>query len=337
MTSQRKPRRGPKTADELMAELEADPAYLHRIAERDDAHQARVAQNADEFALVRRALDDAGLPSEDFGRFTSGRHPDVIRPSVFDYHAAVPVLLDVLPRLTRPVVKEAVVRSLTTSKARPAAATAMFEEFRRTPEASQPALKWAIGNALSTVTTIEHTDAILDLALDASHGAGRQMIVERLARIFEGRSDRAGAQVAPQRRRRRASGNGRPASKARPRGGLGVHPAARQPLLGSDSSGGHAADPPGPTGDGCPFWSSATSVVEHGAVESVQYQETAPPSAPTAERTAVPVSEGGLQPLTHANGADGFHWRQRRDRVGVLRGTDATTRGDEVTRAATPW
>lgn len=179
----RKPRRGPKTADELMAELEADPAYRQRIAERDALHAQRVAENADEFALVRRALDDAGLPSEDFGRFTSGRHPDVIRPSVFGFRAAVPVLLDVLPRLTRPVVKEAVVRSLSTAHARPVAASALLDEFRRTSDGQNPALKWAIGNALSTVTTIQHVDALLELALDRSHGAGRQMVVDRLARF----------------------------------------------------------------------------------------------------------------------------------------------------------
>lgn len=56
MTPKRKPRRGPKTASELMAELEADPVYLQRIAERDAAHQDRVAENAHEFALVRRAF-----------------------------------------------------------------------------------------------------------------------------------------------------------------------------------------------------------------------------------------------------------------------------------------
>ena len=178
-----KPRRRPKTADELMAELDADPAYRQRIAERDAAHRERVAENADEFTLVRRALDDAGLPSEDFGRFTSGRHPDIIRPSVFDYRAAVPVLLAVLPRLTRPAVKEAVVRSLSTAQARPAAASALLQEFRRTSDAQHPALKWAIGNALSTVTTIEHVDTLLEFALDRSHGAGRQMVVDRLARF----------------------------------------------------------------------------------------------------------------------------------------------------------
>jgi hypothetical protein len=166
-----------------MAELEADPAYRQRIAERDAAHQARVAENADEFSLVRRALSDAGLPSDDFGRFTSGRHPEVIRPSVFDYESAVPVLLAVLPRLTRPVVKEAVVRSLTTPHARPAAAAALLQEFRSTSNSSHPGLKWVIGNALATATTIEHTETLLELAVEAVHGAGRQGIVERLARI----------------------------------------------------------------------------------------------------------------------------------------------------------
>lgn len=178
-----KPRRGPKTADELMAELEADPEYRQRIAARDAAHRERLAENANEFALVRQALDESGLPSEDFGRFTSGRHQDVIRPSVFDFRAAVPVLLDVLPRVTRPAVKEAVVRSLSTAHARPAAASALLQEFRGTSDAQHPGLKWAIGNALSTVTTIDHVDALLEFALDRSHGAGRQMIVERLARF----------------------------------------------------------------------------------------------------------------------------------------------------------
>jgi hypothetical protein len=93
------------------------------------------------------------------------------------------VLLDVLPRLTRPVVKEAVVRSLSTAHAHPAAASALLDEFRRTSDGQNPALKWAIGNALSTVTTIQHVDALLELALDRSHGAGRQMVVDRLARF----------------------------------------------------------------------------------------------------------------------------------------------------------
>lgn len=137
----------------------------------------------DDFQLVRDALEAAGIASEDFGRFTSGRHPEVIRPSVFDYKAAVPVLLEVLHRVKDPGAKEAVVRSLTTSYARPAAAGALIAEFRSTSVIKQESLKWAIGNALDTVSTPQHLDVLLELVLDRTHGAGRQMIVDRIARI----------------------------------------------------------------------------------------------------------------------------------------------------------
>lgn len=166
-----------------MAELEADPDSQRWKAERSAAHAARLRKSAPDFALVRGALEAAGVASADFGRFTSGRPPDVIRPSVFDYKAAVPVLLAVLPLVQHPSAKEAVVRSLTTSYARPAAADALIREFRNTSATEQPALKWAIGNALDTVTTTEHLEVLLELALDRVHGTGRQMIVDRVARI----------------------------------------------------------------------------------------------------------------------------------------------------------
>ena len=163
--------------------LEGDPDFQRRRAEQEAASAARVRDNAPDFALVRDALESAGIASADFGRFTSGRQPDVIRPSVFDYRAAVPVLLEVLPRVKHPDVKQTVVRSLTTSYARPAAAEALIAEFRSTSVAKHEALKWAIGNALDIVTTPQHLDTLLVLILDQSHGKGRQMIVDRVGRI----------------------------------------------------------------------------------------------------------------------------------------------------------
>lgn len=176
-------RRGPITARRLMAELEADPEFQRRRTERDAAHVVRLRDSASDFAFVRRALESAGIASDDFGRFTSNRHPDVIRPSVFDYEAAVPVLLAVLPLIRDPRAKEAVVRSLTDSRARPVAVDALIAEFRNTDASRNQGLKWAIGNALNTVTTPQHVDVLLELAMDTSHGIGRQMIVDRLARI----------------------------------------------------------------------------------------------------------------------------------------------------------
>ncbi len=59
----------------------------------------------------------------------------------------------------------------------------MIDEFRQTPVGDEWALKWAIGNALDTVTTPKHLEVLLELALDRRHGIGRQRIVDRLARI----------------------------------------------------------------------------------------------------------------------------------------------------------
>lgn len=133
-----------------------------------------------DWALVRKALVEAGLPSEDFGRFTAGRHPDVIRPEDFDDTLAIPVLLECLPSVTDPKVKEAIVRSLSTSAAKPVAAPALFSEFVSTSDAEQPALKWAIGNGLNTVTDRSHLQQLVELCADASHGQGRQMLVLRI-------------------------------------------------------------------------------------------------------------------------------------------------------------
>lgn len=128
----------------------------------------------DEFRQVHAALEAAGLPSQDFGRFVSGAE--------FDFRRSVPVLLELLPSLTDPDVVEAAVRSLSTRYARPAAAEPLLELFRSLP-ADEAGLKWAVGNALDVVTTAQHRDQLLDLALDRTHGTGRQMIVYRLGRL----------------------------------------------------------------------------------------------------------------------------------------------------------
>jgi hypothetical protein len=140
------------------------------------------ADESDEFARVRAALDDAGLPSGDFGRFASGKYPGVIRPEVFDYRRAVPVLLELLPILQGPRVKEAVVRSLSTGYAKGVAAASLVREFERTRADEQPGLKWALGNALETVAETSTLDDLMRLAADPAHGKGRQMVVLRLGR-----------------------------------------------------------------------------------------------------------------------------------------------------------
>jgi hypothetical protein len=136
-----------------------------------------------ESELVCAALERAGFPSRDFGRFRGRELPSELGPPPkFDHAGAVPVLLDLLPRVTHHIVKEIVVRHLSTKYARGVAVDALLREFHAAP-AEPSGLKWAIGNALDVVTTRKHVDLLLPLVLDVRHGVGRQMVVSRLGRL----------------------------------------------------------------------------------------------------------------------------------------------------------
>jgi len=136
-----------------------------------------------EFSRVKAALEAAECPSADFGRFTSGRIPDEIRPSVFDTRRAVPVLLALLPTVVHRDVLRAIVAHLASPAARPVAAEPLIALFRDWTDSYDSPVEWGIGNAISVVTTPDHVDDLLDLAQDPKHGRARQMIVERLGRI----------------------------------------------------------------------------------------------------------------------------------------------------------
>ena len=132
-----------------------------------------------EWQRVVHALAAVGIDPTDAGRFASGRHPEVIRQPRFDFDAAVPVLVDWLPRVTTKPVKEAVVRSLSVPAARPLAQLPLIRAFEREPD---PLVKWTIGNALDVVADEKLRPELVRLAQDARHGKGRQMIVHRLGR-----------------------------------------------------------------------------------------------------------------------------------------------------------
>lgn len=142
------------------------------MSRTDDPHAAR------ELASVSDALRAAGIDPTDLGRFGTweGRRAD------FDHKRSVPLLLAWLARVAHPGVKQILVRHLSTPHARGVAVEHLLTLFEATPN-DQSSLKWAIGNALDTVTTRKHVDRLLPLALDRSHGRGRQMIVYRLSRL----------------------------------------------------------------------------------------------------------------------------------------------------------
>jgi hypothetical protein len=100
-----------------MARLERDPGHQQRAREAERRRAAVRAADAPEWQMLRDVLEARGIGSADLGRFVS--NTNYFRPSVFDERAAMPVLLDLLPRLARPNVVTAVPGHLHRPWARP--------------------------------------------------------------------------------------------------------------------------------------------------------------------------------------------------------------------------
>jgi HEAT repeat protein len=142
-------------------------------------------ERADEEEL-RAALRAAGIRDDDFGFFARDIPEAGIRAPRFDFEAAAPVLVDWLPRVKTPLVKERIVRSLTGEKAAtPLALEPLVAEFRR---ANDHGLKWAIGNALATLADGSIADELVELARDRRHGSSREMLMDALARTKDERA-----------------------------------------------------------------------------------------------------------------------------------------------------
>ncbi len=156
-----------KSADELMAELEADPEYRARRAALDAEHERLVARMREDSRPVARDLAQVGFDVEFVADLYEGAQ---------DYTAAVPVLLRWLPRLESQEVKEELVRALSIQYARPAAGRPLVEELRkvlqiRGPGAESPSqtssdMPWVIANALDVVADDSVLDDLLDLVGD---------------------------------------------------------------------------------------------------------------------------------------------------------------------------
>jgi len=105
------------------------------------------------------------------------------------YRAAIPVLVDWLEELDERVpaedrekVREGLVRALTVPAARPSAAPALIDAFRRVDDPSGLGPRWVIGNALEVVADDSVFDDLRAIVRDPGFGKARQMVVLGLAR-----------------------------------------------------------------------------------------------------------------------------------------------------------
>ena len=146
-----------------------------------DEHRTRRAAEprSPEWSAVESDLEAHGIDTTDFGLFSS------VAPTHFDYEAAGPVLIEWLPRVDDPTLKETIARSLigATGSAR-VAADALASDFRRVPD---DGTRWAYANSLAVLADASIADELLDLITDPELGSSREMLCSALKKTNDPR------------------------------------------------------------------------------------------------------------------------------------------------------
>jgi HEAT repeat protein len=97
------------------------------------------------------------------------------------YDQAVPVLIKHLKRPYSERTREGIARALTIKAAKPFAKD-LIGLFKSEDDATNPDLKWAIGNALTVAAGQDHHAEIIEMALNQKHGKARSALLPILKR-----------------------------------------------------------------------------------------------------------------------------------------------------------
>jgi len=143
------------------------------IREREEKRQRTIKAHKESLAPVVAELRRAGYDVESL---------DALRRSGEKYEAAIPVLLNWLPRLSSLDAKESIVRTLSVPWAKPSAGAVLLSEFDNAPEEAE-SLRWAIGNALEVVAVPSLQDKLIEIVTNKANGKAREMFVLALAKI----------------------------------------------------------------------------------------------------------------------------------------------------------
>jgi hypothetical protein len=94
---------------------------------------------------------------------------------------AVPVLIEMLPKIRHPYLRDAIVRGLATEEARGVAERALLDEFYS--ERSDDLVKLAIGCTIEYLMDRSLCDEVLKVVQDKKHGRTRWMFVQALGKV----------------------------------------------------------------------------------------------------------------------------------------------------------
>lgn len=168
-----------------MSDEAGPPTNADRPADRDDAvpadacsadivnikehrRQMLIAESRRAAAPLVAALAQHGLLVE---------HVSDLYNRPMDYEAAIPLLLDWLPRMTDAAVRIEIIRALSVKWAKPIAAKPIVDLFPQLDEYGS----WVAGSALSVVADDSVFEEIAALFRDRRWGTARQMLADALA------------------------------------------------------------------------------------------------------------------------------------------------------------
>ena len=163
-------KRGEKTADELMTELESDPEWVARRDAREAEQRAKEERSIAEQALLLADLRKVGYRIRWIWYLVN---------SAESYPEAIPVLINHLRRPYRDGIREGIARALAVREARGLAGKAILETLREEGLGKQ--LRWALANSLTIVadrTNSNDIKAVLGAESDKD-------IVDRLNRALK--------------------------------------------------------------------------------------------------------------------------------------------------------
>lgn len=151
-------KRGEKTADDLMADLEDDPAWVARRDAREAEQQAKEEQSIAEQALLLADLRKIGRRVRWIW--------DLVNTTE-NYVEAIPVLIDHLRRPYNEGIREGIARALAVREARGVAGKVIVDTLRE--KGLHGPLRWALANTLTIVadrTNVEGIKSVLATEAD---------------------------------------------------------------------------------------------------------------------------------------------------------------------------
>jgi HEAT repeat protein len=159
-----------RTVEEVLRELEADPAYRARM----ERQQALQRKGEDELRRAEepivKALNHAGISVTSVWDLVNTSAP---------YPLAIPILLEHLHKPYPARVRESIARALAVPEAR-FAWTMLREMFVTEQDATGSGLKWALGCALAGAADDDVLEDVIELVLDTRHGVNRAALLSAL-------------------------------------------------------------------------------------------------------------------------------------------------------------